>query len=53
LCYTVWTNYSFSTHNIISDSIKFLAVDIDGSVWFASDKGLSQFIDEQWINYSK
>lgn len=53
LCDTVWTNYSFSTHNIISDSIKFLAVDIDGSVWFASDKGLSQFIDEQWINYSK
>ncbi|MEN8156097.1 MAG: hypothetical protein ABFS10_04050 [Bacteroidota bacterium] len=48
-----WTNFSVETHQLISNQIRFLAVDVDGSVWAASDQGLSHFTDAVWINYPK
>lgn len=48
-----WRNYLVETHQIISNNIKFLALDIDETVWFAADNGLSHFKDGKWVNYSK
>ncbi len=48
-----WTSYSIETHSIISNQVKFLAVDPDGAVWMATDQGLSKFVNDQWISYLK
>lgn len=48
-----WTSYSMETHSLISNQVKFLAVDPEGVVWMATDEGLSEFVHEQWISYPK
>jgi len=50
---SLWTGYTLETHSIISMQVKFLAVDPDGAVWMATDKGLSKFINDQWTSYPK
>jgi ligand-binding sensor domain-containing protein len=48
-----WTNYAAETDDPAGNRIMFLALDSDGSVWSASDEGLSQFIDDRWVSYPK
>jgi len=50
---STWTNYSVETNHIISNNIKILSVDADGTVWFACNEGLSHFVNGSWVNYSK
>ena len=48
-----YLSFSKKSHFILSNRIQFLAKDIDGSIWFASDEGLAHFINNEWLNYPK
>ncbi len=48
-----WTAYTVASHGLLSNHIKFLAMDTDGSVWMATDLGLSRLTGEQVTNYPK
>jgi ligand-binding sensor domain-containing protein len=48
-----WTSYSMESHSLISNQVKFLAVDPEGAVWMAADEGLAKYENDQWISYPK
>ena len=45
-------NLEKTYYQLKSFDFKFLALDIDGSIWIATDEGLSHFTGEKWLNYS-
>ena len=48
-----WVNYTTGEYNMSGKAAKYLALDTDGSVWMASDQGLSHFTDGVWVAYPK
>ncbi len=48
-----WTGFTVETHGLLSNHIKFMAVDTDGSIWLATDLGLSHLTGNQSINFQK
>ncbi|MFH0755999.1 MAG: two-component regulator propeller domain-containing protein [Bacteroidota bacterium] len=48
-----WTAFTVETHGLISNHIRFMAVDTDGSIWLATDLGLSHLTGDQILNFPK
>ncbi len=48
---TNWVNYTSDQNEMTGNRVQYLAIDLDGSVWMASDGGLSHFIGGQWVAY--
>ena len=50
---TDWLSFTAENHDLSSNRIQYLAIDTDGSVWMASDQGLSHYVDGLWVSFPK
>ena len=48
-----WLSYTTGEYDMSGKRVKYLALDTDGSVWMASDQGLSHFTGDIWVSYPK
>ncbi len=50
---TVWTRYSEFDSGLVSDYVRAIAADPDGSVWFGTYYGVSHYDGVDWFTYNE